>query len=65
MIYSVKNSQNFYTDKVKLIKFEKINFTDITHTDKIWKSSGHTDKVVRFWLTKLLIKKKPMEVGLN
>ena len=35
------------------------------HTDKIKKSSGHTDKVIHSWGRKLLIKKKPMSFGVK
>ena len=52
--------QNYHTDKRILIKFRKVNFTDKTQTDKIWKIDDHTDKTINFWITKLLIKKKPM-----
>lgn len=48
---------NVSTDNGKLIKIENSNITDIIHTDKIWKSSGHTDKVLNLWGKKLLIKK--------
>ena len=49
--------QNYHTDKSILINFRKLNFTDKTQTDKIWKIDGHTDKTINFRITKLLIKK--------
>ena len=52
--------QNYHTDKSILINFRKLNFTDKTQTDKIWKIDEHTDKTINFRITKLLIKKKPM-----
>ena len=38
----------------------EVSFTDKTQTDKNWEVADHTDKTINFWITKLLLKKKPM-----
>ena len=42
------NYQNYHNDMSILINFRKVNFTDKTQTDKIWKNDDHTDKSINF-----------------